>query len=105
MSKEPHHILYANRASAMLMLECYDECIMDCNRAIDIEPKYIKAYFRKAKALARKVQEQQQKQAKEAVKVQDSGKPARKAEELGEEAKLTDNLSFGKEPDEDDMNV
>ena len=56
MSKEPHHTLYANRASALLMLDCYDECIMDCNRAISIEPKYIKVYFRKAKALARKVE-------------------------------------------------
>ena len=61
ISKEPHHTLYANRASALLMLLSYDECIMDCNRAIDIEPKYIKAYFRKAKALALRVQEEQQK--------------------------------------------
>ena len=58
MSKVPHHTLFGNRASALLMLECFDECIMDCTRAIDIEPKFIKAYFRREKALGLRINEQ-----------------------------------------------
>ena len=42
---------YANRANAYLELKHYHKCIDDCNMAINIEPKYSKAYYRKAKAL------------------------------------------------------
>lgn len=49
--EEPNHIYYANRANAHLELQNYEECIKDCDSAIDIEPSYTKSYYRKAKAL------------------------------------------------------
>jgi tetratricopeptide (TPR) repeat protein len=47
----PNHIYFANRANAELELSLFEECILDCNQAIQIEPTFIKSYFRKAKAL------------------------------------------------------
>ena len=47
----PNHVYFANRANAQLELHHYEECISDCNSAIDIEPSYTKSYYRKAKAL------------------------------------------------------
>jgi tetratricopeptide (TPR) repeat protein len=47
----PNHIYFANRANAELELSLFEECILDCNQAIHIEPTFIKSYFRKAKAL------------------------------------------------------
>lgn len=46
----PNHIYFANRANAELELSLFEECILDCNQAIQIEPNFIKSYFRKAKA-------------------------------------------------------
>ena len=47
----PNHIYYANRANAYLELFNNEECIADCNKAIQIEPTYSKSFYRKAKAL------------------------------------------------------
>lgn len=47
----PNHIYFANRANAELELMLFEECILDCNQAIQIDPSFIKSYFRKAKAL------------------------------------------------------
>jgi len=47
----PNHIYFANRANAELELCLFDDCILDCNQAIQIEPSFIKSYIRKAKAL------------------------------------------------------
>ena len=49
--EKPNHVYYANRANAQLELHNYEECIQDCNSAIQIEPSYTKSYYRKAKAL------------------------------------------------------
>lgn len=49
--EKPNHVFYANRANAQLELHNYEECINDCNSAIEIEPTYTKSYYRKAKAL------------------------------------------------------
>lgn len=49
--EKPNHVYYANRANAQLELHNYEECINDCNSAIEIEPSYTKSYYRKAKAL------------------------------------------------------
>ena len=49
--EKPNHIYFANRANAELELLMWEECIADCNQAIQIEPTFIKSYFRKAKAL------------------------------------------------------
>ena len=49
--EQPNHVYYANRANAQLELHNYEECINDCNSAIEIEPSYTKSYYRKAKAL------------------------------------------------------
>ncbi len=49
--EKPNHVYYANRANAQLELQNYEECINDCNSAIQIEPSYTKSYYRKAKAL------------------------------------------------------
>ncbi|CAB9526757.1 DnaJ homolog subfamily C member 7 [Seminavis robusta] len=42
---------YSNRAAALLTLERYSECVQDCTKAIQLNPSYLKAYVRKAKAL------------------------------------------------------
>ena len=47
----PSHVYYANRANAYLELFKNEECINDCNMAIQIDPSYSKSYYRKAKAL------------------------------------------------------
>jgi small glutamine-rich tetratricopeptide repeat-containing protein alpha len=47
----PNHIYFANRANCFLELASYEECIVDCNRAIEIDPTFSKSYYRKAKAL------------------------------------------------------
>ncbi len=41
---------YGNRAAANFMLQKYVEVINDCNRALVIEPTFMKGYVRKAKA-------------------------------------------------------
>ena len=56
-SETENHLIYANRAQAHLKLDHIQGCINDCNRAIKIEPTFVKSYFRKATALACKVGE------------------------------------------------
>ena len=47
----PSHIYFGNRANAYLEQGKLNECIADCDKAISIDVKYIKAHFRKSKAL------------------------------------------------------
>ena len=52
---KPNHIYFANRANAYLEMGGHEEeCIIDCNKSIEIDSNYSKAYHRKAKALFRK---------------------------------------------------
>jgi import receptor subunit TOM70 len=44
----PNAIFYCNRAAAFLNLEKYDLSIKDCAEAISLDPKYIKAFHRRA---------------------------------------------------------
>ncbi|KAJ3122778.1 hypothetical protein HK098_002469 [Nowakowskiella sp. JEL0407] len=44
-------ILYSNRAAVNLELENYRSVLTDCSKAIKLDPKNIKAYYRSAKAL------------------------------------------------------
>ena len=46
----PTAIFYANRAQALLKLESYGLAISDANEAIKLDPKYIKAYYRRGSA-------------------------------------------------------
>ena len=62
---KPNHIYFANRANAELELMMFEECIADCNQAIQIEPTFIKSYIRKAKAL---INQQKLEQAMETLK-------------------------------------
>lgn len=41
---------YGNRAAALFMLLKYDQVVQDCNRAIVMDPMFMKAYLRKSKA-------------------------------------------------------
>ncbi|XP_023305521.2 RNA polymerase II-associated protein 3 [Lucilia cuprina] len=43
-------VYYSNRALCYLKLERYDECIEDCERAIDIDRLAVKAYYRRMMA-------------------------------------------------------
>ncbi|TMW44742.1 hypothetical protein DOY81_010182, partial [Sarcophaga bullata] len=43
-------IYYSNRALCYLKLERYDECIEDCDRAIEIDSLAVKAYYRRMMA-------------------------------------------------------
>ena len=47
---EGRHIFFANRAAALNSLERYEEAIIDATKSIELEPKYLKAYLRKAQA-------------------------------------------------------
>jgi stress-induced-phosphoprotein 1 len=42
---------YSNRAAALIKLLAFPEAVQDCDRAISKDPKFIKAYLRKAQAL------------------------------------------------------
>lgn len=46
----PNAIYYSNRAQALIKLEAYGQAIADANEAIRLDPKYIKAYYRRASA-------------------------------------------------------
>ena len=37
-------------------LELFDKSVEDCDRAIELNPKMVKAYYRKAQSLAEKLQ-------------------------------------------------
>ncbi|GIY83832.1 tetratricopeptide repeat protein 1 [Caerostris darwini] len=41
-------ILYANRAAARIVLEKKEEAVLDCNKAIELNPNYVKALLRRA---------------------------------------------------------
>jgi len=41
-------ILYANRAAAYMKKKKYPEALLDCNKAIELNEKYTKAYIRRA---------------------------------------------------------
>lgn len=41
-------ILYANRAAAKINLDKKEEAVLDCNKAIDLDPDYLKAVLRRA---------------------------------------------------------
>ena len=43
----PTSVFYSNRAMAMIKLESYGLAITDANEAIKLDPKYIKAYYRR----------------------------------------------------------
>ena len=47
----PNHIYFANRANAYLEVKDYDQCISDCDQAIQIDQSFTKSYLRKTKAL------------------------------------------------------
>ena len=47
----PSPIYFANRANAYLELQNYEECIIDCNKAIEIDATFVKSHYRRAKAL------------------------------------------------------
>jgi len=46
----PTAIFYANRAQALIKLESYGLAIQDANEALKLDPKYIKAYYRRGSA-------------------------------------------------------
>ncbi|XP_068625993.1 tetratricopeptide repeat protein 1 [Battus philenor] len=43
-------ILYCNRSAAKMKLEKYKQAIKDCNKAIELDDKYLKAYYRRAQS-------------------------------------------------------
>ena len=45
----PTAVFYSNRAMAMIKLESYGVAIADANEAINLDPTYIKAYYRYAR--------------------------------------------------------
>jgi tetratricopeptide (TPR) repeat protein len=54
LSIDPEHSmynapLYGNRAAALLKLDKNKEALSDCSKAIEADPKYLKAYLRRAK--------------------------------------------------------
>jgi len=42
---------YSNRAMAYLKMKKYGSCIDDAEKALEIDPTYLKAYHRRGKAL------------------------------------------------------
>uniref|UniRef100_A0A182N1T3 TPR_REGION domain-containing protein n=1 Tax=Anopheles dirus TaxID=7168 RepID=A0A182N1T3_9DIPT len=44
---------YSNRALCYMNLEFYDDCLADCRTAIEKDPQYIKAYYRRMQAYER----------------------------------------------------
>jgi len=42
-----NHVLYTNRAVAFTKLKAYSEALKDCDKCIEMNPKFIKAYLRK----------------------------------------------------------
>ncbi|CAK9047970.1 unnamed protein product [Durusdinium trenchii] len=45
-------VAFASRALAFLRLDAYEQCLEDATAACDLEPKYLKAWIRRACALA-----------------------------------------------------
>ena len=48
--ESPNHIYFANIANAYLEMGLFEECIADCNQAMQIDSMFPKSYYRKAKA-------------------------------------------------------
>jgi len=46
-----NHTLYSNRAAAYMHLGQYELALKDSERCVEIAPDFVKAYFRKGKAL------------------------------------------------------
>lgn len=44
-------VFYSNRAQAEIRLEMYGYAIADCDRALELDPKFMKAYYRKGVSL------------------------------------------------------
>ena len=42
-----NHVYYGNRALANMRLENYGSAIVDADKSIEINPKYVKAYYRR----------------------------------------------------------
>ena len=51
MIKDDNHILYTNRAQALIKLGKYLDASHDCRKAIKLKPEFIKAYIHLSKAL------------------------------------------------------
>lgn len=47
--------LYGNRAASYVMILGYEQAILDCDRAVELNPKFANAIFRKAMALKKLV--------------------------------------------------
>ena len=45
------HLIYSNRAATLLSMERFEEALKDCDRVIQLEPKFMKGYLRKSMAL------------------------------------------------------
>nr|XP_026486770.1 tetratricopeptide repeat protein 1 isoform X2 [Vanessa tameamea] len=45
---EQRAVLYCNRSAAKLKLERYKHAIKDCTKAVELDDKYVKAYYRRA---------------------------------------------------------
>ncbi|CAH2062382.1 unnamed protein product, partial [Iphiclides podalirius] len=43
-------VLYCNRSAAKMKLEKYKRAIKDCSKAIELDDKYVKAYYRRAQS-------------------------------------------------------
>ncbi|CAK1587848.1 unnamed protein product [Parnassius mnemosyne] len=43
-------VLYCNRSAAKMKLEKYKRAIKDCSKAIELDDKYLKAYYRRAQS-------------------------------------------------------
>ena len=56
LAEKPNHIYYSNRAAVYLQQMKYDECIEDCDKAIEIDKVFYKSHYRKAKALLGKTE-------------------------------------------------
>eukprot|EP01041_Mallomonas_annulata_P004960 gene4960-9926_t len=46
----PNATFYSNRALALIKLESYGSAIADANEAINLDPKYVKSYYRRGSA-------------------------------------------------------
>ena len=44
-------MVFSNRAATLLALERYEEALADCERVLELDPKFMKGYLRKAMAL------------------------------------------------------
>ncbi|KAH9261874.1 hypothetical protein BASA81_000530 [Batrachochytrium salamandrivorans] len=49
--EEGLHLLYSNRAAALLALERFEDALVDCDKVLELQPKFMKAYLRKSMAL------------------------------------------------------